>query len=107
MSYAYEQLRLATLYLSQSGPLHERLAKALSESFPLRPKDLPIACRKEFCLLLDRFSLGTPTNKNTALAMKIKAMSDQEVHAIVHTLLHLYDTVARYQPLPPVETCSK
>jgi hypothetical protein len=107
MSYAYDQLRLAMQYLAQSGPMHERLAKALSESFPLRPKDLPMVCRNEFCLLLERFSFSPSVKRNAALAMKIKAMNDQEVHAIAHTLLHLYDTVTRYQPLPPLEACSK
>lgn len=107
MSYAYERLRVAMLYLSQSGPMHERLAKALIESFPLRPKDLPIACRKEFCSLLDRFSLNTSHPKSSALAMKIKEMNDQEVHAVTHILLHLYDTVTRYQPFPPAEATNK
>ena len=107
MSYAYEQLRVAMLYLAQSGPLHERVAKALSESFTLRPKDLPMVCRTEFCSLSNRLLLGPTTKRNTELAIKIKMMSDQEVHAIAHTLLHLYDTVTRYQPLPSVETCSE
>jgi hypothetical protein len=107
MSYAYDQLRLALQYLTQSAPLHERLAKALTESLCLRPKDLPTACRKEFLSLLNRLSVEHTTKRNTGLALKIKAMSDQEVHAITHTLLHLYDTVTRYQPLPPVEACSK
>lgn len=79
MSYAYEQLRLAMQYLTQSAPLHERLARALNESLCLRPKDLPTACRNEFRSLLDHLSVEHTTKRNTGLAMKIKALSDQEV----------------------------
>jgi hypothetical protein len=107
MSFAYEQLRVATHYLAQSGTLHERLAMALSEILSLRPKDLPVACRTEFCSLSSRLSVCHTTKKNPDLAMRIKEMNEQEVHAIAHTLLRLYDAVTRYQPLPPVEACSE
>lgn len=107
MSYAYEQLRLAMQYLTQSAPLHERLARALNESLCLRPKDLPTACRNEFCSLASRFAPGPAARRNTELVKKIEAINDQEAHAIVQTLLHLFDTVTRYQPLPPVEACCK
>jgi hypothetical protein len=103
MSYAYEQLRVAMLYLAQSGPLHERLAKALSESLTLRPKDLPMACRTEFCSLLSRLSICRTTKRNTELVMKIQAIGDHEAHAMAQTLINLYDTVTRYQPLPTSE----
>jgi len=100
MSYAYEQLRIAMLHLTQSGPLHERLARALSESLTLRPKDLPMACRTEFCSLLSRLSIGHTTKRNTELGRKIQAIGEQEAHAMAQTLVNLYDTVTRYQPLP-------
>lgn len=102
MSYAYDQLRLAMQYLTHTGPLQERLVKALTESLCLRPRDLPTACRNEFHSLLNRLSMEHTTRRNTELPLKIKAMTDQEAHAIIHTLLHLYDTVTRYQPLPSV-----
>jgi hypothetical protein len=103
MSYAYDQLRLAMQYLTQSAPLHERLAKALNESLCLRPKDLPMACRSEFSSLSSRFSLHASPKRNTELATKLQVINEQEAHAIVQTLIHLFDTVTRYQPLPPLE----
>lgn len=106
MSYAYDQLRLAMQYLTHSAPLHERLARALNESFYLRPKDLPTTCRNEFCSLASRFSPWPTTRGNKELVKKIEAISDHEAQAIAQTLLHLFDTVARYQPLPPVDACS-
>jgi hypothetical protein len=98
MSYAYKKLRLAMHYLAQSGLLHERQAKALTDSLALRPKDLPMACRTEFCSLSSRFTPGPETRRNADLGKKIKAFSDQGAHAIVQTLLHLFAIVTRHPP---------
>lgn len=100
MSYAYDQLRLAMQYLTHSAPLRERLANALQESFRLRPKDLPMACRADFCSLSSRFSMRPTAGRNAELVIKIGTISEQEAHAIVQTLIHLFDMVTRYQPLP-------
>lgn len=108
MSYAYDQLRLSMQYLAQSGPLHERLAKALSEILmSLRPKDLPSACRSEFGTLMNKFSLPHNTSRRKTLITQIRAVSEQEAHVMAQTIIFLFDTVTRYQPLPALETAQQ
>jgi hypothetical protein len=100
MSYAYEQLRLAMQCLAQPEPLQERLAKALTESLIyLRPKDLPAACRKDFRDLVDASSIEQAKGMSKILATKIRVISDREANAMARTILRLYDTVTRYQPI--------
>jgi hypothetical protein len=105
MSYAYHQLRLAVQCLALSGPLQERLEKALTECLIyLRPKDLPAACRKDFCALVDASSVGQAKRMSNAIAAKIHSANDREADAMASTILYLYDTVTRYQPVPQAET---
>jgi hypothetical protein len=100
MSYAYHQLQLAVQCLAQSGTLQERLAKALTESLIyLRPKDLPAACRKDLRALVDASSIEQAKGMSKNLAAKIRVVSDREANAMAKTILRLYDTVTRYQPL--------
>jgi hypothetical protein len=100
MSYAYHQLRLATQCLVHPGTLQERLAKAFTEALAsLRAKDLPLACRKQFCLLSDRLALATAKGLNGAPSSTLEGLADAEAFAIAKAILHLYDFVTRYQPI--------
>jgi len=104
MSYAWNKLRLAVHCLAEGGSQRERLAAAIGDHLVcLRPKDLPSTWRPEFTLVIDRLCLGPVRKKEVEVRRIVGALDDDEVDAMIRSILRLYDAVTRYQPIQITE----
>jgi hypothetical protein len=100
MSYTWNKLQLAVHCLASAGSQRERLAAALAEHLAcLRPKDLPSGWQAEFALALDRLCLGRVLEQEASVRRIVDALDDEDVDAMISSILRFYDAVTRYQPL--------
>lgn len=103
MSYAWAQLRLAVHDLAQAGSQRERLAAAITEHMLcLRPKDFPAADQAIFASLVDRLCIGKKQEWPASIKQKVESLEEKEVRRMVKAILHLYDSVTRFQPIQAV-----
>lgn len=103
MSYAWAQLRLAVHDLAQAGSQRERLAAAITEHMLcLQPKDFPAADQAIFASLVDRLYVGRKQEWPASIKQKVETLEEKEVHKMVKAILHLYDSVTRFQPIQAV-----
>lgn len=104
MSYAWNKLRLAAYCLTEAGSQRERLTAAVAKHLAsLRPKDLPSTLRHEFTAVSDRLCLGRTLEQHASVKQRLEALDDEEVGAMIGTILHIYDAVTRYQPIQTAE----
>lgn len=107
MSYAWNQLRLAVHCLAEDGSQRERLALAISEHFIcLRPKDLPLTWRPEFTSVIDRLCVNRVLDHDVSIRRMVRTLNDEEVGAMIGSILRLYDAVTRYEPIQGVKEVS-
>ena len=100
MSYAWKKLRSAVGKLVRAGSQRERLADAIIELAALKVRDLPIEIRQEFTAAMDCLGKIPVHEHGASMEMMIGAMKDSDVNLMAHSILNMYDAVARYQPIP-------
>jgi hypothetical protein len=103
MSYAWESLSAAVRVLANSDTQRERLVHAYNAHLRrLTSRDIPAEIRAEFVRF--EIEIRRCSVKEGHLPKCIHAnVLDSEVAAMVHSILRMYDAVARYQPLPSAQ----
>jgi hypothetical protein len=106
MQAAWEKLLAATLVLTTSEPIKQRLVIAFSNYLQdIDPLDLPKDARMDFRNLVARLSAGSPLRGESAVAATVRKMSNQEVEACARTVVDLLTRI-RVQPAAPSESTS-
>jgi DNA-directed RNA polymerase subunit N (RpoN/RPB10) len=100
MSYAWENLSQAMRTLASCGTQRERLLRAYTSYLTrLTSKDVPAEIREQ----LDRLTIEIrccSIKEGHSLKHISDGVGDNEVEAMIDSVIRMYDAVARYQPLP-------
>jgi hypothetical protein len=100
MSSAWYKLKCAVHILAGAEPPRERLLHCYTYHLAdIRLKDLPPEIRGDFSLLALQLSRG-PGQSAEDVKQAVEAISDEDVMAMIHSIIDMYDAVTRYQPLP-------
>jgi hypothetical protein len=100
MSYAWEKLRVAVRELTGADSQRQRLINAYTTSLvDLKCKDVPAEIRDDFNKLRDNMSRYQGTDNRFVVRNIVYSIDDNEVVSMIDTILDMYDTVTRYQPL--------
>lgn len=102
MSYAWKQLRLAVRALAGGGSQRECLVNAYARLMPLKPKDLPFEIRAEFAKLMHGPAMRDGKSVRENVRAMVAMLPDAAVVSAVHSIIDMYDAVARYQPVPAI-----
>jgi hypothetical protein len=90
MQAAWEKLLAATLVLTTSEPIKQRLISAFSSHLlHIDAADLPKDARSEFRNLIDRLRSATPLRGESAVAATVRKMSNQEVEDCARAVVEL------------------
>lgn len=101
MNAAWENLLGATLALTTSDPIKQRLIRTFSEHLKqIDPADLPREIRVAFREITQRLSSARPMRGETAVAATVRKMSNQEVEACAQSIVHLFAQCRRGQNAP-------
>jgi hypothetical protein len=100
MSKAWQLLQSAVQQLAKSGTQRDRLANAITENMLLlRLKDLPFEIRKDFSKLLNGINWEQVVDKRLTVRERLDSINDAEIDLMIDSILDMYDSVTRYQPL--------
>jgi hypothetical protein len=102
MSNNFELLQLATLRLSQDGPIKERLAEAYaSHLVALEAEELPESMREEFGALCDAMHRETPQARESVVRASVRKMSVLEARGYAALVVRLFAALARAEAAKP------
>lgn len=96
MSNNFELLQLATLRLSQDGPIKDRLAEAYSSHLVALDADqLPESMRGEFGTLCAAMHRESPQVRESAVRASVRKMSTHEASGYAALVVRLFAAMAR------------
>lgn len=94
----FELLRLATLRLSQDGPIKDRLADAYSSHLvALDAEQLPEPMRGEFGALCAAMHRESPQVRESAVRASVRKMSTHEASEYAALVVSLFAALARME----------
>jgi len=101
MSTTFERLQGATLSLSRSAPIKERLTDAFRNHLALiEEHELPSELREEFRTLSHEVTRERPLLRGEdALRATVRKLSCDEAEAIASRVVHLFGDLSRTQPI--------
>lgn len=98
MSNNFEQLELATLRLSQDGPIKERLVEAYdSHLAAVEADDLPENLREEFGAMCAALHRESPQVRESAVRASVRKMSAVEANEHAALVVRLFAAMARFE----------
>lgn len=102
MSNNFELLQLATLRLSQDGPIKERLAEAYATHLvALETDELPESMREEFNALCDAMHREVPQARESVVRASVRKMSVIEARSYAALVVRLFAALARTEAAQP------
>lgn len=97
MSNNFELLQLATLRLSQDGPIKDRLIDAYDcHLSAVEPDDLPEELRSEFDMLCAAMHRESPQSRESAVRASVRKMSVMEAREYAAMVVRLFAGMARF-----------
>lgn len=94
----FELLQLATLRLSQDGPIKDRLADAYSSHLvALDAEQLPESMRGEFGALCAAMHRESPQVRESAVRASVRKMSTHEASEYAALVVRLFAALARVE----------
>lgn len=97
MSNNFELLQLATLRLSQDGPIKDRLIEAYdSHLAAVEPGDLPEELRGQFDLLCAAMHREPPQARESVVRASVRKMSVIEAREYAAMVVRLFAGMARF-----------
>jgi hypothetical protein len=97
MSNNFELLQLATLRLSQDGPIKDRLIEAYDGALAaVEPEDLPEELRGQFDLLCAAMHREAPQARESAVRASVRKMSVLEAREYAALVVRLFAGMARF-----------
>jgi hypothetical protein len=98
MSNNFEQLQLATLRLSQDGPIKDRLAEAYAAHLvAVEAELLPESLREDFGALCAAMQRESPQVRESAVRASVRKMSAQEASRYAALVVRLFAGMARVE----------
>ena len=100
MNAAWESLLGATLALTTSGPIKQRVISSFSDHLEnLDAAALPRDARVAFRDLVQRLTAARPMRGDTAVAATVRKMSNQEAEACAEAIVRLMSLCRPVQPV--------
>lgn len=99
MPSAWEAFHAAAQILAGPESQRARLARAYAEQLAyLGKKDIPKEIRDDFLKVMNlTLCAGGPDKR--AIMEGLSAMGDAEITGAINTIIRMYDTVTRYEPI--------
>lgn len=100
MTRIYDRLEAATLLLTRSGAIKDRLSDAWRQSLAnLEPDDLPRELRLPFIELSTAIHRERPLRGEDAVRATIRKMSNEEAERHAARIVHMFSRMTRQQEL--------
>lgn len=100
MSNNFEHFRLATLRLSQDGPIKDRLADAYAAHLvELEADELPESLRGDFRALCEAMHRESPQVRESPVRASVRKMSVNEASECAALVVRLFAAMARVEAL--------
>lgn len=97
MSNNFELLQLATLRLSQDGPIKDRLVEAYDAHLvAVETEELPEPVREEFGTLCAAMHREAPQVRESAVRASVRKMSNSEASEYAAMVVRLFAAMARF-----------